>query len=170
MAEGVEIRPLNDDDPERISAAFQVTGAGKPVAQYRRYLAEQLAGTRLCLVAILDRQFAGYVTVNWAPTYCAFVEQLIPEIQDLNVLPEFRRKGLATLLLDRAEEEISGRSSVAGIGVGLHPGYNQAQRLYAKRRYIPDGRGVTYRDRYVEEGALVVLDDDLVLHLTKRLA
>jgi hypothetical protein len=41
--------------------------------------------------------------------------------------------------------------------------------LYAKRGYIPDGRGVTYRDRYVEEGAPVVLDDDLVLHLTKGL-
>ena len=170
MVEGVEIRPLNDDDPERISAAFEGIGAGKPVAQYRRYLAEQLAGTRLCLLATFDRQFAAYVTVNWAPTYCVFVEQQIPEIQDLNVLPEFRRKGLATVLLDRAEEEISGRSSVAGIGVGLHPGYNQAQRLYAKRGYIPDGRGVTYRDRYVEEGALVVLDDDLILHLTKPLA
>jgi hypothetical protein len=76
------------------------------------------------------------------------------------------------LLLDcwiGAEEEISRRSGVAGIGVGLNPGYNQAQRLYAKRGYIPDGRGVTYRDRYVEEGAPVVVDDDLVLHLTKRL-
>jgi hypothetical protein len=87
----------------------------------------------------------------------------------LNVLPGFRRKGLATRLLDRAEEEISRRSSVAGIGVGLHPGYKQAQKLYVKRGYVPDGRGVTYRDRYVEEGASVVLDDDLVLHLTKRL-
>jgi GNAT superfamily N-acetyltransferase len=169
MAESVEIRALNDGDPETMSAAFKGIGAGKPVAQYRRYLAEQLAGTRACLVATLDRQFAGYVTVNWAPTYCAFVEQQIPEIQDLNVLPGFRRKGLATRLLDRAEEEISRRSGIAGIGVGLHPGYNQAQRLYAKRGYIPDGRGVTYRDRYVEEGAPVVLDDDLVLHLTKRL-
>jgi hypothetical protein len=26
-----------------------------------------------------------------------------------------------------------------------------------------------YGDRYVEEGASVVLDDDLILHLTKRL-
>ena len=58
---------------------------------------------------------------------------------------------------------------MAGIGVGLHPGYNQAQRLYVKRGYIPDGRGVTYRDRYVEEGTQVVLDDDLVLHFTKSL-
>jgi GNAT superfamily N-acetyltransferase len=169
MAESVEIRALNDGDPETISAAFKGIGAGKPVAQYRRYLAEQLAGTRACFVATVDGQFAGYVTVNWRPTYRAFVEEQIPEIQDLNVLLGFRRKGLATRLLDRAEEEISRRSSVAGIGVGLHPGYKQAQKLYATRGYIPDGRGVTYRDRYVEEGASVVLDDDLVLHLTKHL-
>jgi GNAT superfamily N-acetyltransferase len=170
MAEKVEIRALNDGDPETISAAFKGIGAGKSVAQYRRYLADQMAGTRTCLVATLDGQFAGYVTVNWTPTYCWFVQEQIPEIQDLNVLPGFRRKGLATRLLDRAEEEISRRSSVAGIGVGLHPGYNQAQKLYATRGYIPDGRGVTYRDRHVEEGASVVLDDHLVLHLTKRLS
>jgi ribosomal protein S18 acetylase RimI-like enzyme len=169
MAESVEIRVLNDSDPEAISAAFRGIGAGKPVAQYWRYLAEQLVGTRACLVATVDSQFAGYVTVNWVPTYSAFVEQQIPEIQDLNVLPGFRRKGLATRLLDRAEEEISVRSSVAGIGVGLHPGYNQAQRLYIKRGYIPDGRGVTYRNHYVEEGMQVVLNDDLVLYLTKRI-
>jgi hypothetical protein len=47
--------------------------------------------------------------------------------------------------------------------------YNAAQRLYLKRGYIPDGRGVTYRDRFVEEGEQVALDDDLVLHLTKEL-
>ena len=169
MAEIVEIRVLNDSDPETISAAFRDIGAGKPVAQYRRYLAEQLAGTRACLVATVDRQFAGYVTVNWTPTYSAFVEEQIPEIQDLNVLPGFRRKGLATRLLDRAEEEISLRSSVAGIGVGLHPGYNQAQRLYVRRGYIPDGRGVTYSNQYVAEGMQVVLDDNLVLYLTKRI-
>ncbi len=65
----------------------------------------------------------------------------IPEIQDLNVLPPFRRKGIATMLLDRAEAEVACRSDVVGIGVGLHPGYNDAQRLYVKRGYIPDGLG-----------------------------
>lgn len=169
MAEKIEIRALNDGDPEIISAAFTGVGAGKPVAQYRKYVAEQMTGTRTCLVVTVGGQFAGYVTVNWTPTYLPFAEQKIPEIQDLNVLARFRRKGLATQLLERAEEEISRRSSVAGIGVGLHPGYNQAQRLYVKRGYIPDGRGLTYRNQYVEEGMQVVLDDDLVLHLTKRL-
>jgi hypothetical protein len=32
--------------------------------------------------------------------------------------------------LDRAEAEAARRSGVVGIGVGLHPGYNAAQRLY----------------------------------------
>ena len=121
MAESVEIRTLNDGDPETISAAFKGIGAGQPVAQYRGYLAEQLAGTRACLVATVDGQFAGYVTVNWRPTYRAFVEQQIPELQDLNVLPGFRRKGLATRLLDRAEEEILRRSSVALLRLVMWP-------------------------------------------------
>jgi hypothetical protein len=43
------------------------------------------------------------------------------------------------------------------------------QRLYVKRGYIPDARGITYRECFVEEGACVVLDDDLVMHFTKQL-
>jgi GNAT superfamily N-acetyltransferase len=169
MPNSVQIRNLNENDPAILSDAFRNIGWGKPVAQYQRYLAEQKAGSRICLVATADGQFAGYVTVNWAPTYPEFVKLKIPEIQDLNVLPEFRRRGIGTRLLDRAEEEIALRCSIAGISVGLHPGYNQAQRLYVKRGYVPDGCGVTYCDRYLEEGAQVVLDDDLVLHFAKCL-
>jgi GNAT superfamily N-acetyltransferase len=170
MGQNVEIRFLNESDPEIISGTFKNVGWGKPVAQYQRYLAEQAAGSRLCFVATINRQFAGYVTVNWIPPYPFFAEQKIPEIQDLNVIPPFRNQGVGTRLLERAEEEVARRSSIVGIGVGLHPGYNVAQRLYVKRGYIPDGRGVTYRNRYVEEGTQVVLDDDLVLHLTKTVA
>ena len=38
-----------------------------------------------------------------------------------------------------------------------------------KRGYVPDGRGITYRDCFVEEGTSVVVDDDLVMHFTKQL-
>lgn len=117
----------------------------------------------------MDGQFAGHVTVNWQPAYAALATMNIPEIQDLNVLRKFRRRGIATRLLDHAEREAACRSDVVGIGVGLHPGYNAAQRLYGKRGYIPDGHGVTYRDCYVEEGSTIVLDDELILHLTKQL-
>jgi GNAT superfamily N-acetyltransferase len=168
-AETVQIRLLEESDPPSIAAAFTNMGWNKPEAQYRRYLHEQLEGTRSCFVGIIDGQFAGYVTVDWRPTYAAFADLNIPEIQDLNVLTKYRRKGIASRLLDRAETEAARRSGVVGIAVGLHPGCNAAQRLYAKRGYIPDGRGITYRNCFVKEGASVVLDDDLVMHFTKQL-
>ncbi len=168
--QSVQIRLLANSDPPGIADAFQNIGWNKPESQYRRYLDEQVRRTRTCFVAVVDGQFAGYVTVNWLPAYLGFADLNIPEIQDLNVLPTFRRKGVATRLLDRAEDEVARRSGVVGIGVGLHPGYNAAQLLYAKRGYIPDGRGITYRNRFVEEGATVVMDDDLVMHLTKQLS
>ena len=167
--QGIEIRALRDNDPPVIAVAFAQMGWNKPEARYRQYLDEQSAGTRTCLVAIVDGQFAGYVTVNWRPSYPGFSEQNIPEIQDLNILRQFRKQGIASHLLDRAEAEVARHSGVVGIGVGLHPGYNAAQRLYVRRGYIPDGRGVTYRDRYIDEGSQVLLDDDLVLHFTKQL-
>jgi GNAT superfamily N-acetyltransferase len=123
----------------------------------------------VCFIAIVAEQFAGYVTVNWRPSYPGFSELSIPEIHDLNVLRQSRRQGIASCLLDRAEAEAARMSGIVGIGVGLHPGYNVAQRLYVRRGYIPDGHGVTYRDRYLDEGSQVVLDDGLILHFTKQL-
>jgi len=169
MASEVEIRLLREGDSETISQSFRDIGWNKPASQYQRYLMEQAAGTRIAFVAAIENQFAGYLTVNWTPTYPGFAEQNIPEIQDLNVLPRFRRQGIGTRLLDRAEQEVAHRSAIVGIGVGLHPGYCSAQRLYVKRGYLPDGRGVWYQDHVVQEGMQAVFDDDLVLHLTKQL-
>ncbi len=167
--QNLAIRPLNEHDPVVIAAAFAQMSWNKPEAQYRQYLSEQAAGARTCFVSIVDGQFAGYVTVNWRPSYPGFSELNIPEIQDLNILRQFRRQGIASHLLDRVEAEVARHADVVGIGVGLHPGYNAAQRLYVRRGYIPDGHGVTYRDRCIDEGSQVLLDDDLVLHFTKQL-
>lgn len=161
------IREIEHGDPSIISGAFGVAGWIKPIEQYERYLREQNAGLRNVLVAFVANEFAGYVTVNWHPTYLPLAEVGIPEIQDLNVLPRFRRRGIATRLLDHAEEIAHARCEAVGIGVGLHPGYGAAQRLYVLRGYVPDGKGVTYRDEFASEGQRVVLDD-LVLHFVKR--
>jgi GNAT superfamily N-acetyltransferase len=169
MTDELHIRPLQDTAPETISGAFRVIGWNKPVVQFRRYLEEQASGARSCWVANLDIVFAGYITVNWKPSYSFFAEQGIPEIQDLNVLPAFRKRGIGTALLDTAEAEIARVSDVVGISVGLHPGYNAAQKLYATRGYVPDGHGITYKYGYLQEGASVILDDDLQMHLLKRL-
>jgi hypothetical protein len=61
-------------------------------------------------------------------------------------------------LLNEAEALACERSSVVGIGLGLHAGYNAPQRLYAKRGFMPDDRGITCRDRFVQDGAQIVLN------------
>jgi GNAT superfamily N-acetyltransferase len=167
MQASVEIRWLAAHDVDAISAAFAAWP--KPRGLYEDYLAEQGDGRRVVLVAWRDADVCGYATVVWHPGYPPFREQGIPEIQDLNVLPEFRRRGIASRLLDVAEELVATRSPVVGIGVGLYADYGPAQRLYAKRGYVPDGHGASYRNRMLRGGEAVVADDDLVLHLTKRL-
>jgi GNAT superfamily N-acetyltransferase len=165
----LQLRLLQATDISRISLAFTKIGWNKPESQYQRYLLEQEAKEREVLVAEVESVFAGYLTIKWNPEYAAFQEAGIPEIQDLNVLPFYRRQGVATRLMDEAEALISTRSTIAGLGVGLHPGYNAAQRMYALRGYAPDGQGLTYQNRYIQEGEQITLDDDLILHLTKPL-
>ncbi|WP_405068801.1 GNAT family N-acetyltransferase [Kribbella sp. NBC_01510] len=161
------IRALRDDDPEVISAAFTALGWDKPVAQYETYLADQRAGSRDVLVATVADEFAGYVTVRWESPYEPF--DGIPEIADFNVLPKFRRRGIGSALMDAAEAVVAARSDVVGIGVGLYADYGTAQRMYVRRGYLPDGRGLVYDGKQVPPGELVRNDDAANLMFTKSL-
>ncbi|WP_427889342.1 GNAT family N-acetyltransferase [Kribbella sp. GL6] len=161
----MEIRPLRDDDPDIISGAMAELGWDKPVAQYERYLAEQAAGTRDVLVATVGGAYAGYVTVRWKSPYFGNV----PEIQDFNVLPKLRRQGIGSALMDAAEALVAERSAVVGIGVGLYADYGQAQRMYVRRGYLPDGRGLIYDGHQVPPMELVRNDDAATLMFTKQL-
>jgi GNAT superfamily N-acetyltransferase len=167
--DGLAIRLLEAPDIEPIAAAFAAIGWNKPASQYRRYLTEQQRGERVVLVALLHGSFAGYVTIAWQSGYPPFRAASIPEIVDFNVLPDRRRRGIGSRLLDAAEQRIAARSTEAGIGVGLDPDYGAAQRLYVKRGYVPDGRGLAWGDRHVRWGETVTVDDSLSLYFTKRL-
>ena len=160
---------LSDRDPPIIGAAFRAQGWNKPESQFERYLTEQQAGTRDVIVAEWGGTFAGYVTVVWVSPYPPFRNAAIPEIVDLNVLKACQRCGIATALLDEAELRIGLRSAVAGIGVGLTADYGPAQILYARRGYVPDGRGAWSGPRPLAYGERVVVDDDLVLRLVRAL-
>lgn len=166
----LQLRALVERDASTISRAFGEAGESKPAQRFLEYHIEQRCGIRECWVAWVDSDVAGYVTLHWNPLYPGVAGKGIPEIQDLNVIPSFRRRGIATRLLECAEQAARGRSPLVAIGVGLHPGYNAAQRLYVKRGYVPDGLGVTYDDRYVMVGELVRMDDNLVLHFLKEFA
>jgi len=61
------------------------------------------------------------------------------------------------------------RATQAGITVGLFDDYGPAQRLYAKRGYVPDGRGACQGQRPLKQGETITTDHDLILWLTKDL-
>lgn len=165
----ITIRTIKEQDPVSISRAFAEQGWEKPVTLYQQYYAENERGDRITLIAEQDGQFAGYVNVLWQSYYPAFRENQIPEINDFNVLLKYRRCGIGSKLMDQAENIIRERSTVAGIGVGLFSDYGNAQVLYVKRGYLPDGKGIHNGERYVERGESIVIDDDLALYLTKQL-
>ncbi|NDB82650.1 MAG: GNAT family N-acetyltransferase [Alphaproteobacteria bacterium] len=170
----VFIRSLTEEDIKAIVSSFHQIGWDKSASLFEGYLKEQEAGERLVWVAQVQDEFAGYVTLKWQSGYLPFKEQNIPEIMDLNVLPSFRKMGIGSLLLDCAEKEALTKSQIIGIGVGLYAGedggYGSAQRLYVKRGYIPDGKGVTYNYDHTIPDNTYPLDDDLVLWFTKKLS
>ena len=163
------IRPLEAGDIPSIAGSFAAICWDKPASQYERYLEEQQRGERLVRVAFWHGIFAGYVTVVWQSGYPPFDDAGIPEIVDLNVLPQSRRRGIGSQLLEDAERRIGERAPVAGIGVGMDSDYGAAQRLYVQRGYIPDGYGLTSHNRPVAWGDTVIVDDGLALYFTKKL-
>ena len=70
-------------------------------------------------MAIADGIFTGYLTIVWKPDYPYFRENNIPAIVDMNVLTQFRKKKIATRLMDKAEKIVAEKSDVIGIGIGM---------------------------------------------------
>jgi GNAT superfamily N-acetyltransferase len=163
------IRTLQQRDIQHIAASFEAIGWNKPAMMYQQYFCEQEAGQRTVLLAFNEKTFSGYITINWQSDYPPFQAANIPEIQDFNVLPQFRRRGIGTHLMEQAEQRIARRSTIAGIGVGMYADYGAAQRLYVLRGYVPDGRGLLSMGQTVTPGTQITVDDALVLYMTKRL-
>lgn len=145
----------------------------KPVFEegyFARCLQEQEGGKRAVFLAERDGLAAGYTIYNRRPQYALYKRLEIPEIQDLNVLPEYRREGIGTALIRHCEDlaQQEGHRHI-GISVGLYKDYGAAQRLYTRLGYIPDGNGVTYDREAVTAGELRPVDDNLCLMMVKNL-
>ncbi|MDR0929717.1 MAG: GNAT family N-acetyltransferase [Oscillospiraceae bacterium] len=149
-------------------AAIAAQGWDKPLSVLEDYYAGQQAGKHQVFVATVGEEVAGY-TVLIPQSRGGHFATGTPEICDFIVLMKYQRKGIGHTILDAAEEAASAYSDTVALGVGLHSGYGAAQRIYAKRGYIPDGSGVWYQGKPLAPYAPCINDDDLIIYLSKRL-
>ena len=163
MKETIRVGTLTAAHAERLASVISKK------KRFETFLRDHESGKRSVLIAMIDSEIVGYVTIVWESEYPPFRQQNIPEIKNLFVRQEFRRRKVATRLLDRAEQLISDKSDIAGIGVGLYRDYGPAQQLYALRGYVPDAQGVHYKDQPVEPGKTKPVDDHLTIQLFKKL-
>lgn len=112
----------------------------------------------------------GFGILNFEPKYALYQKLEIPEIQDVNVIPDARQQGAASALLEAFEALARDQGAAqVGISVGLDKSFGAAQRLYVKRGYVPDGYGITYDREGVEQGRRYPMDDNLALMMVKTL-
>ena len=164
----VTVRAMEQKDIQGLNAAFAPQGTHPTKELLQKYLSEQSAGQRDVFVACADGEPVGYVTLLPNAAAGPFKDANIPLISDFNVVEAQRRRGIGNLLMANAEERAFQKCPQVCLGVGMHPGYGSAQRMYMQRGYIPDGSGLWYQDRPLEVGANCINDDDLVLYLIKR--
>lgn len=175
----ITIRPATNDDIPALYRVAEDMEAKHEKNYFERCLAEQADDNRVLFIAEGDGRMIGYVQLIWVPGYSTFRRLGMPEIQDLNVIPDWRGQGVGGRLVDTCEEHArqAGKTEM-GISVGLNQSYGPAQRLYVKKGYIPDGAGICCDDVPVRPGELrgtiwqhpISFDDLLTLKMIKTLA
>lgn len=162
------IRDATDADLTHLESIAAAMGAAPGRDDFPRCLAEQRLGRRRILLAFADDVPVGYVQLNFTPVYAPFRRLGLAEIQDLNVVPAARRQGLGAALVAFCEQIARDRGNTEiAISVGVTPDFGPAQRLYAKRGYVPDGAGLCYDDAPVRTGSLLPVDDLMTLKLIR---
>lgn len=168
MHETFEIRQMTQNDIKFIFDGLSDHDVSKPLDYIERCWKENLSQERITFLAQCNEEFVGWGHLVYKSGYAFFLDNGIPEIQNFDVIPPFRKRGVGSQLIDTIEKFAFNRYELIGIGFGLYADYGTAQRMYVKRGYIPDGRGIMYNNSPVVPGSLIRADDDLALFLIKE--
>ena len=112
---------------------------------------------------------AGYVFVLYHDRWGAMAEAREPGLADLNVFPWNRRCGVGNTLLEKAEEIAAQHGDTLHLDVHVTAHAGQAHRLYFRRGYLPDGRGVYHNYKQYDVSMGTVEPENLTLLLIKNL-
>jgi GNAT superfamily N-acetyltransferase len=136
----VVIEPVGDGNYQ---AAIQFLAAWVSDSEVgaRAHLTDHSGDQGASLAARRSRQVIGIISMLWASNYAGFAERGIPLVHQLAVAGPFCRQGVGMRLVQAAEDLARDRGATElGVTVGLFDAYGPAQRLYARRGYLPDGR------------------------------
>ena len=162
------IRSMEGDDAQIFYRTFLSYGWHPSLQTYENYYKEQERGARRVFVAVCRGEVSGYCTL--VPQSGAEAgDGRYPRIVDLSVFKHMQNRGIGNKLLDVVEQAASQLSDRVYLAVGLHSGYGAAQRIYAKRGYLPDGTGVWYRGKPLGQYEPCCNDDSLQLWMSKAL-
>lgn len=167
--EKIVVRSMKPEDSQIIYDTYLSYDWHPDITTYETYYKEQEEGQRKVFIAEYEGEVVGLCTLVLNPTEGPWVGMGYPEIVDLGVFFHIHKKGIGTKLLDVAEAEAAKLSDTVFLAVGVHSGYGAAQRIYVKRGYLPDGSGVWYQGKQLEQYAPCVNDDDLLLFMSKTL-
>ena len=167
--ENVIIRSMEQEDSQIIYNELLDQNYHPSKEIYDGYYIDQETNKRFAFIAEYQGSVAGYTTLFAEATTGPFAYKGIPEVVDLHVFIKYQNKGIGNIILDVVEKIASEISNTISLGVGLHSGYGAAQRIYVKRNYIPDGSGVWYMNKQLDQYCSCYNDDDLVLYLSKSL-
>jgi GNAT superfamily N-acetyltransferase len=142
-----------------------------PMFQYNRY-AIQMRGEGLYLIAWHNNTPVGHFLLRWSGPNEEFVTKLL-EIRYSAYLEagltkdEFRRKGVATAIIEKAEQLAKEKGCVCiGLEVGVcNP---EAKRLYERLDYVDWGHGEfsiswEYKDKNGNKG----IETEVVIYMQK---
>lgn len=164
----VDIREMSYDDIPFICKADD-DESDRNIAYLNNQLKNQDKHECSALIALYHGKVAGYVFLYYKCRWGGLANCNIPGVVDLIVFEEYRQKGIATNLMDVAEDIAKKHSNKVYLDVCLSSEYGPAQRLYIKRGYIPDGKGVYYEEKVCETDAICKNNDELTLCLVKEL-
>jgi GNAT superfamily N-acetyltransferase len=133
----VSIRSLQHQDIEVLADLyFPWTTRQETLEKWSQYLKEQNEGLRLSCLVEFQGKIVGYGNLLRYSKYPFFKEKNIPEINDVWIYEQYRKKGLGTFLITQLEQSAQNKGhDCIGIGVGLYRDYGAAQKLYFKLGY-----------------------------------
>lgn len=91
----------------------------KSVEVFLAYFNEQMNGTGQVLVATIEDEVVGYITLMANPTEGPFANKQIPMISDLMILDKFKHQAIDTALVDEAENVVKDVSDEIAVMINV---------------------------------------------------